>query len=211
MWKMYVVGSGTSQRSAKPGATFKSFPRESRSSKIRLSMRSDCASIPTRGSRFVGLDSIIMTSVFGSGLDEQERTGKTRKPKMTPTANRRTTDCGPLVLRSEGRGLRSEISGMRDLPQHRGPSRTRSRRHIRRPPVPGFIGQHSKRHRLFRRRRQAELLRESNPNAERCQSLGNHLQQSPILRAATGENDFTKSLARMDAPLLPDFGRSGDF
>src|SRR5499427_10495594 len=104
MWKMYVVGSGTSQRSAKPGATFKSFPRESRSSKIRLSMRSDCASIPTRGSRFVGLDSIIMTSVLGSGLDEQERTGKTRNPKQTVravTAKRRTSDLGPLALRSE--------------------------------------------------------------------------------------------------------------
>ena len=35
-------------------------------------MRSDWASSPTRGSRFVGLDSMITTSVLGSGLREQE-------------------------------------------------------------------------------------------------------------------------------------------
>ena len=40
-------------------------------------MRSDCASIPTRGSRLVGLLSIIITSVLGSGACEQERRGST--------------------------------------------------------------------------------------------------------------------------------------
>ena len=34
-------------------------------------MRSDCASTPTRGSRLVGLLSMIITSVLGSGLREQ--------------------------------------------------------------------------------------------------------------------------------------------
>jgi len=39
-------------------------------------MHSDQASIPTRGSRFAGLDSMIMTSVLGSAFEEQERREK---------------------------------------------------------------------------------------------------------------------------------------
>ncbi len=35
-------------------------------------MRSDCASVPTRGSRFAGPFSIIITNVSGAGCGEQE-------------------------------------------------------------------------------------------------------------------------------------------
>src|SRR5256885_17075467 len=47
-------------------------------------MRSDCASSPTRGSRFVGLLSIIMTKVSGSALPEQERLVKIRSAAKIP-------------------------------------------------------------------------------------------------------------------------------
>src|SRR5882724_7543 len=70
---MYVRGSGISHRSARPGATLKWVSRVSRSSKMRSSMRSDCASRPTRGSRLVGLLSMIITRVLGLGLLAQER------------------------------------------------------------------------------------------------------------------------------------------
>src|SRR6478672_2541060 len=50
---------------------------------MRSSMRSDWASRPTRGSRLVGLLSMIMTRVFGSGLLEQERVAASRIMKAT--------------------------------------------------------------------------------------------------------------------------------
>src|ERR1700722_1159727 len=45
---------------------------------MRMSMRSDWPSRPTRGSRFVGLDSMAMTSVRGLGLAAQENKGVRR-------------------------------------------------------------------------------------------------------------------------------------
>ena len=45
-------------------------------------MRSEYASIPTRGSRFVGLLSMIMTSVLGSAGWEQESNGNTAAPNI---------------------------------------------------------------------------------------------------------------------------------
>src|SRR5436309_14437067 len=42
-------------------------------------MRSEYASSPTRGSRFVGLLSMIITSALGSGLPLQERRGRNEK------------------------------------------------------------------------------------------------------------------------------------
>ena len=62
-----------SQRSASPGLTLKCSSRETRLSNKRPSISSDHASTPTRGSRFAGLDSMIMTRVFASGLWEQAR------------------------------------------------------------------------------------------------------------------------------------------
>src|SRR5215469_6227037 len=211
MWKMYVTGSGTSHRSARPGATFKSFPRESKSSKIRLSMRSDCASIPTRGSRLVGLDSMIMTSVFGSGLNEQERSGKS-------SARRKITRSGESATwgrRKPEAGSPKPQSRIRDLPQHRRPFRPRRRRHIRRPPVPSLVGKHRKRHSLFRLRRDSKLVGESNANAARCSPFGNHLHQGAVFRAAARENQFLKTRRSWDSPDHETFdgianGASGD-
>src|SRR5579871_3444728 len=46
--------------------------RWTRGSKSSSSIRSDCASVPIRGSRFVGLLSMIITTVFASGRLAQE-------------------------------------------------------------------------------------------------------------------------------------------
>src|SRR4249920_3632620 len=59
-----------------PGAAFKCSSRVSRLSKMRASIRCDCASCPMRGSRLVGLLSMIITSVLGSVRREQERENK---------------------------------------------------------------------------------------------------------------------------------------
>src|SRR5271169_5685264 len=64
-----------------PGATFKCSSRVSSASKMSSPIRSDCASIPTRGSRFVGLLSMIITRVLGSGAGEQEREDNKNPPR----------------------------------------------------------------------------------------------------------------------------------
>src|SRR6516225_1129244 len=69
---MYVCGSGISQLSAAPGTMLNCSSLRTRESNKRESMRSDCASVPTRGSRLVGLNSMHITSVLGAGRLEQE-------------------------------------------------------------------------------------------------------------------------------------------
>src|SRR2546430_17712538 len=82
-------------------------------------MRSDCASSPTRGSRFVGLLSIIMTKVSGSALPEQERLVKIRSAaKIPPKALRAFLRIrnfsqygGGLLARRPGGVRRATLSG----------------------------------------------------------------------------------------------------
>src|SRR6266436_8162598 len=126
MWNMYVRGSGTSQRSASAGVTFRCSSRSRRSSNISASMRSDHASIPTRGSRFVGLLSIIISSVLGSGACEQERRGSTHppsNPKRT-VVRKRVVALKRIVILSEAKDLLFAFffqaeDGIRDFPQDR--------------------------------------------------------------------------------------------
>ena len=66
-------------------------------------MRSDWASIPTRGSRFVGLDSMIMTSVLGSGLVEQETRAKSREVRQQSKERRQSA-----AVAASGRLVKSE-------------------------------------------------------------------------------------------------------
>src|SRR2546429_9965355 len=83
-------------------------------------MRSDCASSPTRGSRFVGLLSIIMTKVSGSALPEQERLVKIRSAaKIPPKALRAFLRIrnfsqygGALLAPPPGDGRRLTLSGL---------------------------------------------------------------------------------------------------
>src|SRR5215472_9266414 len=77
--------------------------------------------------------------------------------------------------------------------------------------MPRLVRKHRKRHSLFRLGTKSELVRESHANAKRCKPLGNHLNQSAILRATAGENDFVKSVLLMGAPFRRNFGRSEDF
>src|SRR5580704_1529458 len=107
---MYVVASEISQRSASCGCTFKCSSRVSRSSKIRVSMRSEYASNPTRGSRLVGLLSMIMTSVFGSGLEEQDVRAK-------QAARINTVHVGTAVLGGAFATQRRKVLNIGNLPQ----------------------------------------------------------------------------------------------
>src|ERR1035441_6206809 len=97
-------------------------------------MRSDCASIPTRGSRLVGLLSMIITSVLGSGGWEQERRGSTH-------ARRNNNRIVILTLSlSKGKDLllapsRNVASRIRNLSQDRPLPSTRRRGHIAGPPI----------------------------------------------------------------------------
>src|SRR5882757_4689067 len=89
-------------------------------------MRSDGPSVPTRGSRLVGLLSIIITRVWGSVRCEQERLQPTRSVQVTESAIR--------VKR-----LAELRSGIGDLSQHGGLLRAGGGRNVGGPLVPGFI------------------------------------------------------------------------
>src|SRR5271157_448828 len=93
---MYVCGSGISQLSASHGFRLKCSSRRTSESKSSSSMRSDCASTPTRGSRFVGLLSMIMTSVLGSGLRAQPGRRR-RNTKLRVIILSVTWPCGPNI------------------------------------------------------------------------------------------------------------------
>src|ERR1700693_2429800 len=106
-------------------------------------MRSDWASIPTRGSRLVGLLSMIITSVLGSGGCEQEIRGNTHPPS-SPKQIVILKILAMLTLSlSKGKDLllahSRAVLRIRNLSQDRRPLRSRSRGHIAGPPMPGFV------------------------------------------------------------------------
>src|SRR5882724_1770942 len=119
-------------------------------------MRSDCASSPTRGSRFVGLLSMIITSVFGSGLPEQESAAAR---KATEASARNILNkpvipsegAGPLARRDKSRDLllaRSLSLSIRDLSQDRRAPGSGGGRHIRWSPIPR-LERHQRERRCF--------------------------------------------------------------
>src|SRR5260370_22149433 len=99
-------------------------------------MRSDHASIPTRGSRLVGLLSIIMTSVLGSGACEQEVRGSTHAPRNNKRTlvRRRVVTRQRVVVLSEAKDVFfaciSAASCIGHLSEYRPPLLSRSRRYI---------------------------------------------------------------------------------
>src|SRR6267143_7237672 len=200
MWNMYVSGSGTSQRSASAGVTFRCSSRSRRSSNISASMRSDHASIPTRGSRLVGLLSIIMTSVLGSGAWEQERRGS-RHPPISPrrTVVRKRVILKRIVILSEAKDLlfaclRPAALGIRDFPQDRRPPRSRRRRYVVWPPMPRLVREQGKSHRLLRFRWKAELIGEMQFDSQLRDCVAQHSHQCRILCASAGDNHLAISL-----------------
>jgi len=89
-------------------------------------MRSDCASIPTRGSRLLGLLSMIITSVLGSGAREQESRGSSSPPRTKYNI----AICKQVVILSEAKDLLfahcgAVASRIGDLSQDRRPLRSR--------------------------------------------------------------------------------------
>src|SRR5580698_2483820 len=105
-------------------------------------MRSEYASSPTRGSRLVGLLSMIMTSVFGSGFEEQEVSAK-------QAARINMNHAGTAVLTCAFAAPRRTWLHIGNLPENGRSFGSRGRRHIRRPPVPGLIRQQSESVRFF--------------------------------------------------------------
>src|ERR1700682_2336764 len=111
---------------------------------MRSSIRSDCASSTTRGSRLLGLLSMIITKVLGSGLLAQDSVAMrvtanilSLKTPVIPSEDR-----GALARRSESRDVvfvskRSLRIG--DFPQYRRALCTGSGGNIRRSLVPGLV------------------------------------------------------------------------
>src|SRR5258708_2734823 len=141
-------------------------------------MCSDCASIPTRGSRLVGLLSMIMTSVLGSGAWEQESRGSTH-----PLSNN-----NKIVILSGAKDLlfpcsRTAASCIRNLPKDRRPRRARGRRYIAGPPMPRLVREQGESHCLLRFRRKAEIIGEMQFDPQRRDRVTQHGHQCRILRA----------------------------
>src|SRR5580658_3893979 len=113
-------------------------------------MRSDCPSSPTRGSRFVGLLSITITSILGLGACEQERSGKVPATIVAHTIG----IAKKLVILREAKDLlfaRSPGAASRigDLSQDRRPFRSRGRGHTAWPTMPGLVRKDGESNRLF--------------------------------------------------------------
>src|ERR1700674_417669 len=132
-------------------------------------MRSDHASIPTRGSRLVGLLSIIMTRVLGSGGCEQESRGSRHapiNPKRT-VVRKRVVNLKRIVILTlsvpMGKDMllarvRTAASCIRNFPQDRRSLRSRGRRHIGWPPMTRLVREQGESHCLLRFRRETELI-----------------------------------------------------
>src|SRR6266704_1533415 len=155
-------------------------------SKISSSMRSDCASVPTRGSRFVGLLSIIITSVLGSACLPQE---------MQESNNKAFNHKGHKVPRSVLFPLRVpscplwlnmlSIGNLSQDCRPLGPSR---RRNIRRLAAPSLVSEQSKGHGLFGLAGNAKIIRNRDLESYRGCFVGKHLHQSVVLRATAGDD-----------------------
>src|ERR1039457_5307173 len=173
-------------------------------------MRSDCASIPTRGSRLVGRLSIILTSVVGSGAWEQERRGSTT-PAVTSNRIVIVTDvCRERAQSRSFASLRMTIlscahlsgaaaSRIRDLSQDRRPLRSRSRRHIAWPSMPRLMREQRKSHCLLGFRRKAELVREMQSDPQGRDFMAQHGHQRWILRASARDDHLVITAPRPES------------
>src|SRR5581483_6154709 len=167
-WNTYVSALGMSQLSARPGCTLKCSSRVSRSSKRRPSMRSEYASIPTRGSRFVGLLSMIMTTSSRAGFCEHDRFVPAIKAQIIS----RTTRCELRIG---------------DLAQDRRTLRPGRSRDVGGIAVPGLEGEQRKGDGFLGLGRQAELIGKTQANPEFGKLGRHHAEQCRILRAASGD------------------------
>ena len=78
-----MSGSVSSHLSASPGFTFRCSSRVRSASNRSSPIRSDWASIPTRGSRFVGLFSMSMTKASGlTGLEQEAASSRATRTTL---------------------------------------------------------------------------------------------------------------------------------
>src|SRR5437868_616226 len=130
--------------------------------------------MPTRGSRFVGLLSMIITTSPLLGFREPETAPRT----ASRTIPRTTT--------------RTHSSRIRDFAQDRGALRTSGGGNIGRFPVPGLEGKQSECDGLFGFGGQAEFVGQTQANTEFRDFQRDHAQQRGILCATAGYNQFFK-------------------
>src|SRR5437764_15144910 len=142
-----------SQLSECAGLTFRCSSRSSRSSKSRESMRSDCASIPTRGSRLVGLLSMIMTRVSRSCFPPQEQSWS-----KNPQRNNKKHLFALCFLH------------IRNLAQNYGPFCSGPEGNVRRQSVPVLVSEQREGYGLFGFGKDAKLGGGTQPQAKRIQS-----------------------------------------
>src|SRR5579862_7415266 len=147
-------------------------------------MRSDCPSMPTRGSRLVGLLSMIMTSVERSSGCEQESRGD-RKLAVRITK---------IALGSDARGLNLRVLCIRDLPQDRGTLCPCCRGNVRGTPMPRLVGQQGEGQSFFRIRRDAELVGKAQRDPESDQFSVQHGHERRVLCSSAGNDHFLKAL-----------------
>src|SRR5581483_670515 len=169
-----------SQLSASAGFTLRCSSRSSRSSNSSESMRSDCASMPMRGSRLVGLLSIIITRVPRSGLPPQE---KKAAQSVITKAMWAFLYIGGLA--KNNRALCTCGGG-----------------NIRRLAVPGLVCQQGEGDSLFRFRRNAEFIRRTQAQAQRADFRGQRLHERRVLRAAAGNHELGVILAASNHEAL---------
>src|ERR1019366_1648723 len=107
---MYVRGSGISHRSARSPRGILCASSSTRLSNIRLSILSDGPSLPIRGSRFVGIDSMRKLTTPGSVATEREQEESARSAMSSREAKeieeakevkevKEIKDKAPLILR----------------------------------------------------------------------------------------------------------------
>src|SRR5580693_4799451 len=81
-----------------------------------------------------------------------------------------------------------------NLTKHHGASCPGRGRNVGRPPMPGFVRENCKSHRLFCRRGQTKLVGESQTYSEQRKFAGYHSTEGGVLRSSAGKNHFMKHL-----------------
>src|SRR5580692_12276460 len=158
--------------------------RVHRSSKSNSSIRSDCASSPTRGSRLVGLFSITMTRVLGSGFVEQDSRGTRRIRSIKDHVGTSAHGCALAAMRRK-----DFLSCIRDLSQNRRSFSAGGRWHIRGLTIPCLKGQQSECRCFFRLRGQSEFVGRTNLQTKRPQFICQHCNEYRIAGSATGNDE----------------------
>src|SRR5271166_2635494 len=191
---MYVCGSGIAQLSASHGFRLKCSSRRTRESKSSSSMRSDCASTPTRGSRLVGLLSMIITSVLGSGLRVQ-RVRSMKSPKTRPViliavwSLQRPNE----VERSLSFADPSSLLRIAHFAQNCGSLCPSCGSNVRRHPPPRLIRQQRKSCGFLRLGGQPKLVGGAHAHLQGCEFFMDHSHQGCIFRPPAGDHELAKS------------------